>query len=66
MVRLTDPATGTTNRYAERAYHRFASLGFYLARMRAIGHEKAARQTCDLYGHDRHGARCDRCGDPLR
>lgn len=52
--------------YAHRAHLRFKALAFYLWRFACDGHEAAALATCDRYGHEVRGGRCERCGRPPR
>lgn len=60
-----DPQSGEINRYAMRAYQRLLALAFYQFHWRSMGHERAAAATCERFGHELRGGRCDRCAAPL-
>lgn len=52
--------------YAHRAHLRWRALAFYLWMFAVYGHAKAAAVTCEKYGHESRGGRCERCGIPAR
>lgn len=52
--------------YTHRAHLRWRALAFYLWMFAVYGHVKAAVVTCEKYGHEPRGARCERCGMPTR
>lgn len=50
--------------YAHRAYLRFRALAHYFFWFSRIGHAGAAVKTCERFGHEARGGRCERCGLP--
>lgn len=51
--------------YTHRAFLRFRALAHYFFWFARIGHAGAAEKTCDRWGHETKGLRCERCGRPV-
>lgn len=56
---------GIVNEYAYRIALRSNADALYLSRWRMTGHEEAALEVCDEYGHEARAGICDRCGQPV-
>lgn len=52
--------------YAAQVHRRSLADLYYLARVRLVGQPQAGLETCELYGHEPAGLRCQRCGQPVR
>jgi hypothetical protein len=58
-----DPARGFPSDFAKKAVQRFVGDEHYLIRFLEVGHEQAASEACEQYGHaGREKGMCTRCG----